>query len=162
MHEKAHFSFDHYNRLILSFSSINPKRFESVINSYLFWYQMIHLIYFGKYKKGDNKPDLFCAQSKQKISRVKKILEKLSRTWFLTQFEFPLLSLVLRSREEKCGTFKYRKQSCSWKLFEYCFPSKIGFIFLQKPLLFHIANVTLRSHSNNSQAKQNLWLILLL
>ena len=37
---------------------------------------------------------------------------------------FPLLSLVLHSREEKCGTFKYRKQSCSWKLFEYCFPSR--------------------------------------
>ena len=54
---------------------------------------------------------------KEARSRVKNILEKLQEHDFLRDLNFPLLSLVLRSREEKCGTFKYRKQSCSWKLF---------------------------------------------
>ena len=46
-------------------------------------------------------------------TRVKKILENFQEHDFLRDLNFPLLSLVLRSREEKCGTFKYRKQSCS-------------------------------------------------
>ena len=49
----------------------------------------------------------------QRLVRVKKILEKLSRTRFFTGFESPALFSLLRSREEKGGIFKPRKKSCS-------------------------------------------------
>ena len=48
-----------------------------------------------------------------KTARVKKILEKLSRTRFLTELEFRALFFGATQQGKKCAKFKSRKKSCS-------------------------------------------------
>ena len=50
-------------------------------------------------------------------ARVKKILEKLSRTRFFTGFEIRALFFSATQQRRKGANFKSRKKSCSWWLF---------------------------------------------
>ena len=67
--------------------------------------------------------------------RVKRTLEKLSRTRFLWVLKFPPYFSLLHSREENCGIFKSRKRPFLEACSSIFFPLVVSISFPSKKLI---------------------------